>query len=71
MTMTSCPKLSRYSFWERPVKYFYLHFLLLDSVVLDYVEPFNCTEMGVTGTYRLSALLEYSLILSLPSWKVK
>ena len=53
------------------MKDFYRLFPILDSVGLNYAEPFNCTEMGVTGIYRLSVLLEYSLILSLPSWKVK
>ena len=38
---------------------------------LSFFVPTHHIPFGVTGSYRLFALLEYSLILSLPSWKVK
>ena len=37
----------------------------------SFLLPTHHIPLGVTGIYRLSVLLEYSLILSLPSWKVK
>jgi len=38
---------------------------------LSFFVPTHHIPFGVTGSYRLFARLEYSLILSLPSWKVK
>jgi hypothetical protein len=38
---------------------------------LSFLIPTHHIPFGVTGSHRLFALLEYSLILSLPSWKVK
>ena len=57
--------------YQRHVKVIYLRFRLL-GLGMVWLHRFpQCAEMGVTGSYRLFALLEYSLILSLPSWKVK
>ena len=45
--------------------------LLLPARAFSFLLPTHHIPLGVTGIYRLSVLLKYSLILSLPSWKVK